>query len=360
RVADWLSGVPAGMVRYASLEQMRGVERSSRLLAEMTKNDHNRAADYAAAMATLERLARLNQRLGRFEEETLATLAHCVAGQALNDDDASIRRHAFTALMNAGAVDVESERNALKEPDGLNRRLAIGVLAGAGGGFDDEARVGAIQSALTDESPIVRYEALQAYLRRGVAAGGCGPIVDRLSDDDTHVSLAAMDALADRCRDDQDITTRVAAELTTPQIQNWHRPAHAFVALAKRAPDRADASMEAFALHPTWWVRVYAAKAASAMGDVVWLEKLATDVNDNVREATLIPLRRLKKFDADNTIASTLNSGDVQLLRTAALLLKQSPYSHYLFRPLMTALTRLTTEGKETSRDARLALLDAI
>jgi cyclophilin family peptidyl-prolyl cis-trans isomerase/HEAT repeat protein len=360
QVANWLSGVPAGMVRYASLEQMRGVERANRLLAEMTKNDHSRAADYSAAIATLERLARVNQRLGRFEDTTVDTLAHCVAGQSLNDDDAGIRRHAFTALMNAGAVDIESEKHALKELDWANRRLAVGVLAGTGGGFDGDARAAAIQSALADESPLVRYDALQAYLRRAVTAGGCGPILDRLNDDDTHVSLAAIDALRDHCPDDQDITTRVAAEATTPPMQNWHRPAHAFLALSKRAPDRAEAAMEAFVAHPNWWVRLYAAKAAAALEDGVWLEKLAADSNDNVREATLVPLRKLKKFDADDTIASTLNSGDVQLLRTAALLLKESPHSHSLVRPLMAALTRLTKEGKETSRDARLALLDAL
>jgi len=360
QVAGWLGGVPAGMVRYASLEQMRGVEKSNRLLAEVTKNDHSRAAEYSAAIATLERLARLNQRLGRFEGTTLETLAHCVAGQSLNDDDAGIRRHAFTALMNAGAVDIESEKHALKEQDWANRRLAIGVLAGTGGGFDDDARAAAIQSALADESPIVRYDALQAYLRRAVTAGGCGPVLDKLNDDDTHVSLAAFDALRDHCTADQDITTRVAAEAITPPMRNWHRQAHAFLALAKRAPDRAEASMEPFVAHPNWWVRLYAAKAAALMEDVVWLKKLSADANDNVREATLVPLRKLEKFDADNTIASTLDSADVQLLRTAALLLKDSPHSHSLFRPLMAALMRLTKERKETSRDARLALLEAL
>jgi cyclophilin family peptidyl-prolyl cis-trans isomerase/HEAT repeat protein len=262
--------------------------------------------------------------------------------------------------MNAGAVDVESEKHALKEQDWANRRLAIGVLAGTGGGFDGDARAAAIQSALADESPIVRYDALQAYLRRAVSAGGCGPLLDRLNDDDTHVSLAAFDALRDHCTDDQDITTRVAAEAIAPPMQNWHRPAHAFLALAKRAPDRAETAMEAFVSHPNWWVRLYAAKAAALLGDVVWLEKLANDTNDNVREATLVPLRTLKKFDADDTIASTLSSGDVQLLRSAALLLKESPPSHAFFRPLMAALMRLTKEGKETSRDGRLALLDAL
>jgi cyclophilin family peptidyl-prolyl cis-trans isomerase len=118
--------------------------------------------------------------------------------------------------------------------------------------------------------------------------------------------------------------------------------------------------MEAFEAHPNWWVRMYAASAAAILEDTVWLDKLSGDVNDNVREATLVPLRRLKHFDADPAIASTLNSGDAQLLRTAALLLKESPYTHDLFRPLMTAMMRLTTDGRETSRDARLALLDAI
>lgn len=361
QVAGWLGGIPSGMVRYATLEQVRGVEKSNRLIAEMTANDRLRSGEYSGAIITLERLARMNQRLGSFEDDTLKILAHSVAGAAINDDDPLTRQHAFTALVNAGAVDVDSEKIALKEQELEIRRLAVGVLAGSGGGLDDDVRVSAIQSALVDQSSaLVRYEALRAYLRRGVKAGGCQPIIDRLDDDDTHVMLAAMDALGDQCKDDPDITTRVMAEAMTPPARNWHRPTHAFVALAKRAPDRAETSMEAFETHPNWWVRMYAARAAAAIEDVVHLDKLAYDVNDNVRESTLVPLRKLKKFDADTAIASTLNSGDVQLLRTAALLLKESPYSHYLFRPLMTALTRLTTEGKETSRDARLALLDAI
>jgi cyclophilin family peptidyl-prolyl cis-trans isomerase/HEAT repeat protein len=361
QVAGWLGGIPAGMIRYATLEQMRRVEERNRLLAEMTADDVPRSGEYNGAIITLERLALLNQRLGRFEDDTLKILARSVASAAINDSDPLTRQHAFTALVNAGAVDVESEKIALKEQELDIRRLAVAVLAGNGGGFDDDVRVSAIQSALVDQSSaLVRYEALRAYLRRGVKVGGCQPIIDRLADDDTHVMLAAMDALGDQCKDDQDITTRIMAEATTPPTQNWHRPTHAFVALARRAPDRAAPSMEAFAEHPNWWVRMYAARAAASIEDLVHLDKLAYDVNDNVREATLVPLRRLKKFDADTAIASTLNSGDVQLLRTAALLLKDSPYSHYLFRPLMTALMRLTTEGKETSRDARLALLDAI
>ena len=48
-------------------------------------------------------------------------------------------------------------------------------------------------------------------------------------------------------------------------------------------------------MHPVWWVRMYAAGAAAVAGDLVHLEKLAYDANDNVREAAIEPLRRLKK-----------------------------------------------------------------
>jgi cyclophilin family peptidyl-prolyl cis-trans isomerase/HEAT repeat protein len=354
-----LTGLPAAMLQQQTEDQVRSVERPARTTAEMTSGDVFQAATYRQAIVTLEWLARTGQRAAALEQETLTVLTKSIARESANDLDPAIRKHAFTALVNGGVVDPESEKFALADQDWSIRRLAIVALAGSGAGFDDSARVSAILAALTDASPIVRYEALRAYLKHGVQANGCQPIVDRLNDEDTHVSLAAIDALGDHCTDDQDITTRILAETTTP-TSNWHRPAHAFLALAKRAPDKAEMSMEAFETHPIWWVRMYAARAAAAMKDVPHLDKLAYDVNDNVREATLVPLRRLKHGDADVAIAAALNSGDVQLLRTAAMLLKGSPPSPDLFRPLMTALTRLTTEGKETSRDGRLALLDAI
>jgi len=132
------------------------------------------------------------------------------------------------------------------------------------------------------------------------------------------------------------------------------------VALAKRSPEKAAPAMAAFAAHPVWWVRMYAAGAAAAAGDLVHLEKLAYDTNDNVREAALGPWRRLKKLDADPAIVDALGRSDVQLLRTTATLLKESPRNERALRALLDALARLTSEGKETSRDARLPLLDAL
>jgi cyclophilin family peptidyl-prolyl cis-trans isomerase/HEAT repeat protein len=354
------SGAAGGLIRYVTAEQVRAVELSSDGVAELAANDPAQAGNYEGAIAALESLARLNRRVKAFDDRTVKVLKNSIARVSANDEFPVIRKHAFTALINADAVDSDAEKIALNEQEWPIRRLAIQVLAGSGAGLDMGTRVAAIRSALADPSPIVRYEALRTYVRRGVPVSGCQPLVSMLSDDDTHVTLAALDALGDQCKDDKDITTRVLAETTTPYSQNWHRPSHAFVALAKRDHEKAVSSMETFAAHANWWVRMYAARAAAILEDAIELEKLSGDVNDNVREATLVPLRRLKHFDADPAIAATLNSRDVQLLRTAALLLKESPHTHDLFRPLMTALTRLTTEGKETSRDARLALLDAI
>jgi cyclophilin family peptidyl-prolyl cis-trans isomerase len=133
-----------------------------------------------------------------------------------------------------------------------------------------------------------------------------------------------------------------------------------FVTLAKRAPERAAPSMEAFTTHTSWSVRMYAVRAAAAMDDVVRLEKLAYDAHDNVREAALPHLRRLKKEEADPALLSALQRNDVQLLRTAATLLKDSVPLPRTGRALVAALLRLTKEGKETSRDARVPLLEAI
>jgi cyclophilin family peptidyl-prolyl cis-trans isomerase len=132
------------------------------------------------------------------------------------------------------------------------------------------------------------------------------------------------------------------------------------VALAKRSPERAGISMQAFVFHPSPWVRMYAAGAAAVTGDLRHLEKLATDVDDNVREAALVPLRQLEKADANPAILAALDRDDVQLLRTAAMQVKEWPKDPKLFPPLMAALLRVWKASGETSRDARLPLMEAI
>src|SRR6185437_13491926 len=109
-----------------------------------------------------------------------------------------------------------------------------------------------------------------------------------------------------------------------------------------------------------WQVRMYAARAASILRDAPTLEKLAYDDTDNVREAALAPFRAVDKAKAEDAIVAALGRRDYQLVRSAALLLKDSRSNSELSHPLLDALTRITAERRETARDIRTALLDAV
>src|SRR5262249_53701160 len=153
---------------------------------------------------------------------------------------------------------------------------------------------------------------------------------------------------------------QVEAEAAIPMGAEWHRPTHAFVALAKRSPEKVAIHMEAFTTHPVWWVRMYAAFAAGGAKDVGRLDKLAYDDNDNVREAALNHLRALDADRAERAILAALERTDVQLIRTAAGMMKEWPASPRYVTPLVASLDRLTRVHSMSSRDGRVALLDAI
>ena len=352
--------MPLGRILYSTPEQVHKAEAIILRILNFTAADLRHSPTYEMTMRAVESLARVNSRVTALDEATVARLERAV-GKANRNDSATVRFHALAALNSGRSLAEDTEKLALKDEDWQVRRLAVTVLAGTGAGLDDEARLALILNALDDKSAPVRYEALRAYVRRGAATNGCGPIETLTADSDLHIALAALDALGDLCKNDEELTARVAAQVRVPSaVGSWHRDTHAFVALAKRSPKDAAVSMEAFVTHPMWWVRMYAAGAAAVAGDLLHLEKLAYDDHDNVREAALEPLRRLKKAEAEPAIVAALGQADVQLLRTAALLLKTSPRDPALFRPLITTLMRLTKEGKETSRDTRLALLDTI
>ena len=350
---------PIGNVHWGTAEQVHGAEDTLLRILSWAAYDKSKAAFYVGALRSLESLARLNVPDTPFDPETITRLERIVANTSTNDGDVA-REVALAALIAARALKSDTEQIALKDPYPQVRRLATTVLGGAGAGLAEERRLNAIQEKLSDRDGQVRYEAVKAYARRNAPPRGCVPLTDLLTDRDTHVALAVIDALGDLCKSDEDVTTRIIAEAKSPNSTAWQREAHAFVALAKRAPDRAAMSMGAFVAHPSWWVRMYAARAAAAADDVVRLDSLAYDTSDNVREVTLAPLRRLKKADAEPAIVAALDRTDVQLLRTAATLLKTSPPSDRTARALVAALVRLTKDGKETSRDARIPLLDAV
>ena len=129
------------------------------------------------------------------------------------------------------------------------------------------------------------------------------------------VVLAAIDALGDSCPEDVERHRPFDERSQSSGPANWQRASHALVALAKRAPGRAFISLlGGHVQHQTWQVRMYAARAAAIANDVDSLERLAYDADDNVREATLAALRRLKGDEAEPYFVAALGRDDYQLL----------------------------------------------
>jgi cyclophilin family peptidyl-prolyl cis-trans isomerase len=350
--------LPLGRITYATDAQFHAAERKLMRILEKFESvsvKSQEARYYVEAAIALESLLRLNPRFGPPDEATMTRLPRMVRGtRPLDTGEVAVA--AFRALMGRG-LDADTEKFALTQGGDVGR-LATQVLGGNGGGLDDDQRLAAILDKLKTGD---KYEALRAYMRHGVAPLGCQPIVDLINDRNTHVMLAAIDALGEACKEDEEVTRRLANELRVPPaIGPWHRETHLFVTVAKRSPEQVALFMNAFTTHPVWWIRMYAVNAVVAANDTTQLEKLALDDNDNVREVALEPLLVLKKAKTDSALIADLDRNDVQLLRTAAILARAAPAEEKLRAGLLGALLRLTSEGKETSRDGRLALIEAL
>src|SRR5207253_1099414 len=108
--------------------------------------------------------------------------------------------------------------------------------------------------------------------------------------------------------------------------RGWHRAAHAIVALAAAAPERAAAVLPEYVRADGWQVRMYAARAAAALKDRALLERLANDDSDNVREAAVSGLKAVAGHDADDVYIAQLTRTGYQVLRAAASALDGTPH----------------------------------
>lgn len=275
------------------------------------------------------------------------------------------RRLALQALRNARAIDSGLVRLAVKDPDDEVRRLAV-VAAGAPVTADAPSLVSAadreavLTAGLADAEPRVRYEAVRGWSRH-LQAAQCDPVAAAAKDGSTHVALAAIDALAAECA--LPAVSRVLqglAEALPAQGPDWHRAAHAVVSLARRAPNDARTLVPRFAGHPTWQVRKYAAAAAGAMAAIETLTRLGGDSDDNVREAALDELVRLKRPEALAVAYEGLTRPDYQLVMTSARALAADTDTPRAMKALTTALLRLTLHGRDTARDPRVAIVTSM
>ncbi len=280
------------------------------------------------------------------------------------EDLARVRRLALAALASAKQADEATLTAAAADPDPQARRLAIVALAGAPPALVPEAaRVKLMKAALADPDPLVRYEALRVHARSLTVAGAdSAPVFAAVDDASAHVALLAIDLLAsgqlDRARA-IGILQREAAALPAeaPALADWHRAAHALVSLARIAPAEATALLPRFEASAHWPVRMYAARAATWLRNVESLTRLARDERDNVREAAIESLKTVAGHDADGLYIEALGRPDYQLVMTAVNALIGTPRRVDAVTALASALARITVEGRETSRDARLSLI---
>jgi cyclophilin family peptidyl-prolyl cis-trans isomerase/HEAT repeat protein len=316
-----------------------------------------------AACVAAESLARVQSKLFPIPEETLSTLRAIATAQSptVKRTDLALRAAAMQALVTAGGVDAETLR--LTVDDALSatiRRLSVLALGGGAAPVTGSDRLDYLRKGLADRDYSVRYEALRGYVRHLSKTDGCQPVMEMLRDRSEHVALSALDALGN-CEADENVVNVLMAEARTPPpVGSWRRESHALVSLAKRAPTRLEIPLLSHSRHPVWQVRMYAARAAAAANEVPTLEVLALDPNDNVRDATLGALRRLKGDRAEPHFVAALERGDLQLLRTAAREMAGLSVTPALTAGLLGALARVSAARMDTSRDTRLAILERL
>lgn len=356
----------ARSVARLPFERADQVQRVDRVLGGNLAGRGSIAEAIRGAAAGLEVLARLHVKRAPVSERTIGQLRALASGRArlVGSPDAArdARLEGLRALIAARGLDEESLRVNLTFADSeMVRTLAMQALGAAGSPVIGSDRAALLRRGLNDSSYMVRLEALRGYVRHHAKADGCQPVMEMLADRSEHVALAAIDALGDPCAATEDVVTRLVGEARTPPDAGaWRRESHALVGLAKQSPSRLEIPLLSHSRHTRWQVRMYAARAAAAADDVATLERLAMDENDNVREAALPALKRLKGDAAEPNFLAALGRGDYQLLRTAARELAGMRVTPALTAALLDALSRITAERRDTSRDPRVAIVERL
>jgi cyclophilin family peptidyl-prolyl cis-trans isomerase len=308
-------------------------------------------------------LARQPSARGRLPESAVSWLESALAASSSQTGDSLTARRtrtlAMAALVASGQATPEDFERSFSDPAELVRReplAGIRLLLEADSGTA-RALVG---RGLEDSAPTVRYQALAAWeAARGVQ--DC-EVPQRLARDaNGHIALRAIELLTS-CAATPPVgnflDSLVLSLPSAPRV-GWHRPATALVSLAFLEPQRAAQRIQPFSLHQNPFVRGYAARAAGVTRDSATLRLLARDADPNVRTGAIEALMAVEGPAGEPLLIEQLELDDPQLLIASARLLTRSRNPAAL-PGLLAALERVSSTGRETSRDARLALLDRI
>lgn len=297
--------------------------------------------------------------------EVLEALAAYQGQPASAELGARVRRAAVAALARVPRANTVALTRAFRDQDAEVRRVAV---AWASDTAALENRKALLIQALGDHDFRVRVEAVRGWSRH-FQAGDCAPVIRAVRDPSPHVALTAIDLLGRPCpasANAGDLLRSLVDSVAGSQrgdvgtIANWHRGARAMVALARVAPNRVRDVLSRAGVSQTWQVRMYGAVAAGIVGDPDRLRERLDDENDNVRQAAIEGLMRVRGHSADTLLLTQLARPDYQLIQTAAGALAGTPNRAAVVAPLMQALARLTAEQRENTRDPRIAILERL
>ena len=351
-----------GTFRYETDEQRAEIE--ALLVKEShTLGDATVLFRIIGAVKGLEGLIRLDPQRTVREDTRIRLRQLAIYGIRITEDpSAAVRRLAMLALQAARDTDSETLRVAATDGDWQVRRIVAAQL-----NLSNPEQKRLLVPLEVDTMFQVRYELLLPLARLATATGECAPIVQRFKDPSPIVIMRAMDLLVAACTDLDDATkilAEFADKLAKPEEDaKWHLPSRALSALARVKPDLAKPRLEAAVKHAVWQVRAAAAATSATLANEDAAVALAKDLEPNVRNAALEALSRMKSTQVVPQAIDALNTGeDYQLLRTAALVLKGLPAEEKpaASTAMLGALTRLTEQESDTSRDTRVAILERL
>ena len=216
--------------------------------------------------------------------------------------------------------------------------------------------------------PLVKWPEPAWRLRYRALANGrndCSTLRTALADSAWHVRLRAVDLAPQTCALDTAFMNTLKTWIDSLPADashraaggvSWQAAAHALVALARIRRDSARGRIAQLAIHPQWEVRVYAARAAGEVRDTARLRALATDPDDNVKEAAILALSKITGHADDDIYLAALGSQDAEAVRAAAIALDSS--SRPDVKPALNAtFEQWVKRFNDSARDVRLALL---
>ena len=279
------------------------------------------------------------------------------------DHQHRVRAIAISALARAGLIDQQRIRLALRDESPIVRAAAARVIGTLDPAWHSEAlRMTMFSQSYHAQIEGVRFilgqprsEAMCSYLMEGARVPPPGVTVP------VGLRVLAIDGLSQPCPDlgaQRDLLSRAAAPEEIDSV-NWQPAAHALVALAAIDPSMATERLAAYAEHENPFVRGYAARAATLSGAGEALRMLLGDPVPNVRTEALRGLVRLEGRGADRAAIEQLQSGDPQLVMTAANALADTDLPE-AGEALVESLERFSSTRRETFRDARRALLERL